>query len=51
LQIGPLGWPLYFSPRLLCRFGLAAAISIRRRMASEREGLSFAASLAFVAGN
>jgi len=32
----------YFSPRLLCRFDLAVrAISIRRRIASEREGLSF----------
>jgi hypothetical protein len=32
----------YFSPRLLCRFDLAVrAISISRRIASEREGLSF----------
>jgi hypothetical protein len=32
----------YFSPRLRCRFNLAVrAISIRRRIASEREGLSF----------
>jgi len=32
----------YCSPRLLCRFDLAArALSIRRRIASEREGLSF----------
>jgi hypothetical protein len=30
-----------FSPRALCRFDLAVrAISIRRRIASEREGLS-----------
>jgi hypothetical protein len=33
----------YFSPRLLCRFDLALrAISIRRRIASEREGLLMA---------
>jgi hypothetical protein len=33
---------VYFSPRLLCRFDLAVrAISIRRRNASERQGLSF----------
>src|SRR5262249_6411959 len=32
----------YFSPRLLCRFVLPVrAISIGRRIASEREGLSF----------
>src|SRR5262249_46839829 len=33
---------VYFSPRLLCRFDLAArALSISRRIASDREGLSF----------
>jgi hypothetical protein len=33
---------VYFSPRLLCRFDLVVrAISIRRRIASDREGLSF----------
>jgi hypothetical protein len=33
---------VYFSPRLLSRFDLAVkAISIRRRIASDREGLSF----------
>ena len=33
---------VYFSPRLLCRFDLAVrAISIGRRIASDREGLSF----------
>jgi hypothetical protein len=33
---------VYFSLRLLCRFDLAVkAISIRRRIAFEREGLSF----------
>jgi hypothetical protein len=32
---------IYFSPRLFCRFDLAArAISIRRRIASEQQGLS-----------
>jgi len=35
---------IYFSPRLLCRFDLTLrAISIRRQIASEREGLSFCA--------
>ena len=37
-----VSWVVYFSPRLLCRFDLLGrAISIRRRIASDREGLSF----------
>jgi hypothetical protein len=40
---------VYFSPRLLCRFDLAVrAISIRRRIASERKGLHPAASVVLV---
>jgi hypothetical protein len=37
-----VSWVVYFSPRLLCRFDLLGrASSIRRRIASDREGLSF----------
>jgi hypothetical protein len=39
---------VYFSPRLLCRFDLVVrAISIRRRIASEREGVSMLIHLIF----
>src|SRR5215471_6099408 len=43
---------LYFSPRLLCRFNLPTrAISIRRRIASERDGLSFCCLAQFSMAN